>query len=246
MSWIGSAISGGVGLVEAISGAVNKDKTTAEAARLEKSRPKIERDPLTDQNLALVKSDLANGMSAKAERAYDNIADREFSSSLSSILKGGGDVNSIGDIYTGNEEGRQKLATMRDSLRLNQIKDVLAQSERADERNYVTPWQVNEFGPWADKTAANSDARMAADKRMWDGITTLATSGMQIGQDIHEQDMYNKQFGGTGEYDKFSKSDYGKSGSDGTYKSYKYARDNGMNYDTYNKEFKKRLSMLKF
>lgn len=241
MAWL----SAGVGLVEAISGAVNKGKTDDEAARLAASRPKIERDPLTDQNLALVKSDLANGMSAKAERAYDNIADREFSSSLSSILKGGGDVNSVGDIYTGNEEGRQKLATMRDNLRLNQIKNVLTQSERADERNYVTPWQVNEFAPWADKTAANADARMAADKRMWDGITTLATSGMQIGQNIHEEKMFNKQFGDSGEYGKFSKSNYGKSGSDGTYKSYKYAQDHGMNYDTYNKEFKERLSMLK-
>lgn len=221
MSWIGSAISGGVGLAEAISGAVNKNKTTAEAARLEKSRPKIQRDPLTDQNLALVKSDLANGMSAKAATAYDNAVDREFSSSLSSILKGGGDVNSIGDIYTGNEEGRQKLATMRDNLRLNQIKDVLAQSERADERNYVTPWQVNEFGPWADKTAANSDARMAADKRMWDGITELATSGMQYAQNKHEENMLNPE--------KKFKERYGTEGEG----AYGYAESHGMNFNTY-------------
>lgn len=134
-------------------------KLKKEAEEQERTRPKIQRDANADYNLNLTESELANGMSARAEKAYNDANDRQFSSSLGAILRGGGDVNSVGAIYGAGEDGRLKLAMMRDSNRLNQISNVLNQSKYVDERNYVTPWQVNIDQPWRDKTSAIAEAR---------------------------------------------------------------------------------------
>lgn len=155
-------------------------KLKKEAEEQERTRPKIQRDANADYNLNLTESELANGMSARAEKAYNDANDRQFSSSLGAILRGGGDVNSVGAIYGAGEDGRLKLAMMRDSNRLNQISNVLNQSKYVDERNYVTPWQVNIDQPWRDKTSAIAEARRqnaANVERDW-GTVTSSLSGM--------------------------------------------------------------------
>lgn len=154
-----------------------------EAKELEKNRPKLRKDVNAQNNLNLVESDLANGMSSKAETAYNDIVDREFSSSLGSILRGGGDVNSIGSLYGANEEGRQKLAIMKDNLRLNQIKTVLDQSDYVDKRNYISPFQINEYQPFQDKAAAIGTARGQAAKATNDDTNTFVSSIMRLGED---------------------------------------------------------------
>lgn len=145
-----------------------------ESHKLEMSRPKIGRDVLADSNLTFLKSELANGMSAEAEQAYTDQSDKQFSASLGTILRGGGDMNTIGDIYGNSQEGRMKLAMLQDNLRLNQIKNVLDQSEYVDQRNVVTPFQVNQYAPWQEKAKAVGIARAAAAKEANDALNSIA------------------------------------------------------------------------
>jgi len=157
-----------------------KKKLEQQAKEQERTRPKIGRDQNADYNLNLVESELANGMSARAEKAYNDASDRQFSTSLGALLRGGGDVNSVGALYGAGEDGRLKLAMMRDQNRLNQISNVLNQSKYTDERNYITPWQVNIDAPWKDKTQAIADARKVNAEnieRDW-GTVTSSVSGM--------------------------------------------------------------------
>lgn len=184
-----SLIEGVVGGAKFIESLVNNDKAKKEAAKLKASRPKLGRDALADENLAFAKSELANGMSAKAEKAYNDIADRDFSSSLSSILKGGGNLNSIGDIYGSKEQGRQNLALMKDQLRLNQINNEVRASQAVSERN-DQQFQFNEWMPWADDAQANAQARQGAQAGIWNGLQTAGGAAMQYGQNKHEENMF--------------------------------------------------------
>lgn len=155
-------------------------KLKKEAEENEKNRPKLQRDPNADYNLNLTESELSNGMSGRAEAAYNNATDREFSASLGTLLRGGGDINSVGALYGAGEGGRLKLAMMRDNNRLNQIRNVLEQTEKTDQRNYISPFQFNQWAPFADKTKALGEARKVAEDNVekdW-GSFISSTSGM--------------------------------------------------------------------
>lgn len=172
----GAQIPGAVlGVAQTVASLINSAKAKKEAKALERSRPKREISPLYEENLALAESELAGGMSAAAEAAYNQALDRQQSGSLSALLRGGGDVNTVSDIFSAGEEGRQRLATLTDQLRLKQIDTVLKSrdmmAEEAD-KNFI----FNDYMPWADKAAANATARKEANAGIWSGLQTLGGS----------------------------------------------------------------------
>jgi hypothetical protein len=165
-----------LGVAQTVAGLINAGKTKKEAARLDKIRPKREISPLYGQNLSLAESELAGGMSQKAESAYNQALDRQQSGSLSAILRGGGDVNSVSDVFAAGEEGRQRLAMLTDELRLKQIDSVLKSRDvlaEEGDKNFI----FNDYAPWADKSAANATARKDANAAIWGGLQT-ATGGI--------------------------------------------------------------------
>lgn len=179
-----------LGLGEAITGLVNSSKTKKEAARLAASRPQYEISPLVGEGLSLTKSDLANGMSAGAEQAFNNLNNQQFSASLGGILRGGGDVNSIGAIYGNSQDGALRLAQMKDNLRLNQINNLVRASQRMSDEQQ-TQWQVDKLAPWQDAAQANANARMGAQKQTWEGLSTLGASLASGAQKAGESAQYS-------------------------------------------------------
>ena len=97
-----------VGLGTVAVGAVSKHQANQNAKDLAANRPKYKISDEFQDDVSLTESDLAKGMSSRAERAYSNLADRDLTSSLSTILKGGGDVNSVGALYGNAEQGREQ------------------------------------------------------------------------------------------------------------------------------------------
>ncbi len=173
----GGAQENGVtlGAVQIATGLVNKAKLKKEAAELANNRPIQKTSQFDRDALALSESELANGMSAGAERAYDDATDRGLSSSISALLKGGGSVNNVGDIYANSEQGRQQLAMMQDQMRLSHIQGVLKQYDKMsdnDERNFL----VNDYGPYKDKLQAIGEQRKAAAQLINSGIDTAGAS----------------------------------------------------------------------
>lgn len=189
-----SIIQGGLGLVKTAEGLINAGKTKREAAMLEKTRPKLERDAIADQNLALAKSDLAQGMSAKSEQAYKDLNDSEFSSSLSGILRSGGAAENIASVYGKGQEGALKLASMQDELRLQQINNLIRTSQPVEQRD-ADMFSYNIDAPWKDKAQANAAARTGAQEQIWSGLNTAGSAAMQYGQQEHENDLFKKYFG---------------------------------------------------
>lgn len=181
-------IQGGIGVTELALGLINQGKTKEEARELAATRPKYEISPLVDQDLALTRSELGNGMSDAASRAYNDLNNQQFSSAIDATLKSGGSPNSIGAIYGNSEDGRMRLATMKDNLRLQQIQNEIRASERKQQEQQ-TQWQVNQYAPWADKSQANAAARQGAAAQVNAGLNTLGASAISGANSIREQNQ---------------------------------------------------------
>jgi len=198
MPLISSGIGAAAGLAQTISGLINNGKAKREAERLAASRPVHTTSPEIGKNLSLAESEAASGgLSAKAENAYNSLNNKQFSASLGAILRGGGSVNNVADVFGENEAGRQKLALLNDDLRLKQIDRLTAarnQSAEEADKNF----EFNQFMPWADKAQANAAARQQAQNNIWSGIGTVATQAMQFAGASANNKAYNDYFKTTG------------------------------------------------
>ncbi len=193
---VSAGIGAAAGLAQTVSGIINSAKAKKIAKELEKSRPKYEISQLAEDDLALAESELAGGgMSARAESAYNNLNNQQFSSSLGAILRGGGSVNNVADIYGEGQEGRQRLALLNDQMRLQQIKNVMSVRDMyRDEQD--KSFEFNEWAPWADKSQANAAAREKAQNQIWGGIGTVANAGINYFGGKAQEKVYDKYFGG--------------------------------------------------
>lgn len=178
---VGSLASQGegelLGKAQSAISLINFIKATKNAKALAKSRPKYKISPYAQDDLSLAESELSGGMSGRAETAYTQGADKDFSSSLEAILRGGGSVNNVGDLFGRSESGRMRLSVLQDNLRLKQI-DNLVRSRRYMDEQKDKVFQINEYAPWKDKQMANSKAREDAAAGVWAGLETSGSAEM--------------------------------------------------------------------
>lgn len=184
-----------LGLAQTVTGLINSKKTKREAARLAASRPKLESSPYLDDQLSLAQNELSNGMSGAAENAYEQGLSRDVSSSLDAILKGGGDVNNVAEIFDRSAVGRQRLSLMKENLRLSQINN-LVNAQGAMENQRQQMFQFNDWAPWADASRANAASRQKAQDMLWGGLQTVASGVMSAGQSAGAQNDLNNYFQG--------------------------------------------------
>jgi hypothetical protein len=173
----GLVIAGTIGLAETAIGMINAGKAKKKAAQLAASRPKYQESPYIKDELSLAESELSTGMSGAASNAYEQGIDRDLSSSLNTILKGGGSVNNVAEVFGQSTQGRQRLALMKENLRLNQVNNLVrAQQDSTEQREKA--FQFNQWAPWADQSQANAQARTAAQGQIMSGINTIGSAGM--------------------------------------------------------------------
>lgn len=174
MSWV----AGAVGIGTLAYGIYSKSKADKKAKQLQSSRPTLSESPYLKDQISLAESQLSTGMSADAKDGYESDLDKSFSTSLSSVLKGGGSVNNISEILAGDQQGRQRMAMMKDNLRLANI-DRLTRAQDAEEQFRQEQFQVNSDAPWKDEAQGNALAKQAADNQIWSGVGMAASGAMK-------------------------------------------------------------------
>ncbi len=179
MSWVAAGVSAGT----LIYGAVKSGQAKKEASKLAASRPQLTASPYTQDELSLSKSELANGgMSADASRFLQEGNDRSESNSIDAILKGGGSVNNVAQIFDSSQSGNQRLALMKENLRLNKINNFVSASRNANEERQQM-FQYNTDAPWKDAAQANAQARQSASQMEVSGISGIAgAAGSALGK----------------------------------------------------------------
>lgn len=193
---VSTGIGIATGLAQTTTGIINNAKAKKEARILERTRPRYAISDLAGQDLDLAESEAASGgISARAETAYNNLNNKQFSSSLGAILKGGGSVNNVADVFGENDEGRQRLALLSDQMRLGQI-DRLSRARASMMEQEDKAFEFNQWMPWADKAQANAQARQQAQQDIWGGIKTAAGVGMQAGATAFNNKRYDSFLNG--------------------------------------------------
>lgn len=188
-TWAASAV--GIGTLAV--GIYSKSKANKKAKELQASRPTLSESPYLKDQISLAESQLSTGMSADAKAGYESDLDKSLSTSLSSVLKGGGSVNNISEILAGDQQGRQRMAMMKDNLRLANI-DRLTRAQDAEEQFRQEQFQVNEDAPWKDSSQANALAKQAADNQIWSGVGMAASGAMKGIQGANASSSTNSYF----------------------------------------------------
>lgn len=187
------AIPAAIGAAQTVVGLIKGGKAKKEAARLAASRPKLEASPYINDQLSLAQSELQSGMGGATERAYEEGLSRDTSSALDAILKGGGDVNNVAEIFDRSAVGRQRLSLMKENLRLSQINN-LVNAQNAAENQRQQMFQFNSFAPWADKARANAQARQGSENMIWGGLQTLGSAATGFLQGQQAKSDYGNYF----------------------------------------------------
>jgi len=156
-------------------GMVNTSKANAEGNYLERTKPVKKTSQFDRDALNMAGSDLANGMSAETEQAYDDTDARGLSSSISAILKGGGSVNNIADMYGNSLQGRQQMAIVRENMRMKKMETYLSELDTVAEEEEKN-WLVNDYGPHINKLKAVGEAKKAAAAQTAKGLDSLGGS----------------------------------------------------------------------
>jgi hypothetical protein len=175
LTWVGAAVGVGTAAV----GFFKEEKAKSAAKKLQGTRPTLSDSPYIKDQLSLAESQLSTGMSAEAKATYEQDMDRSLSTSLQSVLKGGGNPNNVGEIFASDQQGRQRLALMKDNLRLADI-DRVTRAQDAAEDLRQKQFGINDDAPWKDQSQAVAASRQGAENMMWSGIGT-ATSGVMKG-----------------------------------------------------------------
>lgn len=189
---VAAAIPIALGVAKTVTSLVNKGKAKREAKELQKTRPQYDVDEGYGQNVSLAESNL-QGLSDSAENAYNQLADKQFSSSLDAILKSGGTATNVADVYGQGEEGRLRLAQLSDQMRMNQVNSLMRSREALADQNEKA-WQINQFAPWQDRAQANAQARQGAEEGIWSGLQTAGAGAMQFIDQQAQQKQQNQYF----------------------------------------------------
>lgn len=182
-----------LGAAQTAAGLLKSGIAKNEAEQLAASRPKLGNSPYLKDNLSLAKSELASGMSGEAENAFEQGISRDLSTSLDTILKSGGDVNNVAEIFDRSQTGRQRLALMKENLQLAQINN-LANAYNASENERLQQFQVNDLAPWMDKAQSVAATRQGAENMIWSGLQTAGSAIAGMMQNQEAQNDYNSYF----------------------------------------------------
>lgn len=189
MSSAALAVSATIGLGEAAVGFFKEKSADKKAKELAATRPKLSASPYLQDQLSLDESELSNGMSADAKRGYQEQADADQSSAVGAITRLGGSMNDVGSVFARSENGRARLAMMKDNLRINQINN-LSRDRSASEEEREKEFEFNQWRPWADAAQANAGQKAAGQSMIFSGVNTAAGGVMKFG----EQQNSNSQF----------------------------------------------------
>jgi hypothetical protein len=123
-------------------------------------------------NQALAESLGSQGLSDQALETYRASADRNLNSSINAILRGGGDVNNISDLYDTAGQSDQHIALLEEEVRQKNMQNLMKQNETmAGEQE--KKWIINEYGPYQDTKQLIAGLKNQSNQNKWGGINTI-------------------------------------------------------------------------
>lgn len=174
----GGGGGGGLGnALQSIAGAAQiatSIKQAHEAKKLQKQyvdpHYNIQQPIIDNQNLA--ENRASQGLSDQAMLAYNDTNDRSLTASVDAILRGGGSVNSIADLYDTSSDNASKLAMLDEEVRLKREQAYMAQNDKMAEE-LDKQWQLNVYNPAQDLKQTIATLKQQSYENKWKGINSI-------------------------------------------------------------------------
>lgn len=186
------------GIATGLAGAWDKNKAKYREKALGE-RPMYNIPEPTLRNQLLAENMAQQGLSDASMMQGQQSNDRALDNGIDALLRAGGGINSISDLYSRYGENSTQLAVLDDQARFRNQQLLMGQnSQLADELD--KKWQLNTFDPWKDEKQAIADLRTLGESKQAAGASMIANS---MGGGNHfqfktketptQQPMYNPQ-----------------------------------------------------
>lgn len=177
---------GAVAAYKGIKGAVQNKKAKRLKQQAERERPSYRTQKAIRDNQAIMESRAGQGFSDKALRIQEAAVDSGLAVGIDGVLRSGGNVNHIGDLYGNYLEGTNKLALMDEEMRVRNLAAMVDQnyfmgSEQDKE------WQMNKWNPFADKVQAAAVLKAQGNANINGALDTAAAAVGSFGGSIGGQ-----------------------------------------------------------
>lgn len=165
---IGSQALAGLGQ---IASGISQNAKAKKIAR-NNPRPEYKMPKAIVDNQNLIEGRASHGLSDGAVNTYTQASDRQQSSAIDAILKGGGSVNNIGELYSASNDGLTRLALIDEEMRSRNVKALVDQnSVMGDYQD--KEWEINKWGPYADAAQAAAALKKQGSDNIWKGIGSV-------------------------------------------------------------------------
>lgn len=141
------------------------------------SKPVYNIQEPTLKNQYLAEYNAQQGLSDESKMMYEQQANRGLSESIDALLKTGGGVNSISDLYANYQDKGMELANLDDQVRFRNQQLLMSQNEKmANELD--KSYQINKLDPWKDEKQAIAELRTMGKNDLNAGIGMAANFAM--------------------------------------------------------------------
>ena len=188
MSWV----SAGVAVGSLAVGIYSSEKKKAQAKKKEKEagqRPVYNIQEPTLKNQFMAENLAQQGMADESRMMYEQQANRGLSESLDALLKVGGGVNSVSDLYSTYQDKNAELATLNDQIKFRN-QQILANQNQQLSNEMDKVYSLNKLDPWKDQQQAVAELRTMAQADMQGGISGATQAGLAFSSNA------NKKWGG--------------------------------------------------
>jgi hypothetical protein len=168
-------VTAGAGVVQGITGAIQKGKAASMAAK--NTRPVYHIPQPIKDNVALAESRAQEGLTDAAKQTYKQNTEHGLTAAISAITNNGGSVNNIGDLYGNYQEGIGRMSIIDDEMRARNVQQLMG-ANQAEADSEDKEWQVNKYAPYADTAQAAAALSKQGSDNIWKGVNTIAGAGM--------------------------------------------------------------------
>ncbi len=131
----------------------------------------------TLKNQYLAEYNAQQGLSDESRMMYEQQANRGLSESIDALLKAGGGINSISDLYANYQDKGMELANLDDQVRFRNQQLLMAQNEKTgNELDKV--YQINKLAPWKDEKQAIAELRTMGRNDLNAGISIASNAAL--------------------------------------------------------------------
>lgn len=183
-----AAIAAAIGIYKVAEGAHEKSQAKKLAAT---NRP-VYNIPQSDyNNLSIAQSMAGQGLSDGSKQILLDNADRGLATSVSAVLQGGGNPNDVGGIYKTYLDNLSNVAVYDNQMKVKNMDTLLAANYRMSDQT-DKQWQINNWGPYADKLKAAAQLRAMGSDSTNSGLSTVASAAMSVGSGLQQRENTQK------------------------------------------------------